>query len=127
MADLKKAMAHVSWKSHENGFLNPKAHLRKKLSIEQILNAPRLPIHWVYLTVVVYRTGPHARLLPARKSPKILSVKILLRLSPCNYPPPMVLKWVTSLGTAQGRSQHAKPQNALMPRPVSVIRVRISV
>ena len=42
MADLKKAMAHVSWKSHENGFLNPKAHLRKKLSIEQILNAPQV-------------------------------------------------------------------------------------
>src|SRR6266404_3329640 len=27
--DLKRAMAHVSWKSHQNGALNPKAHLRK--------------------------------------------------------------------------------------------------
>lgn len=26
-ADLKRAMAHVSWKSHQNGALNPKAHL----------------------------------------------------------------------------------------------------
>ncbi|MGC6512464.1 MAG: acetyl-CoA acetyltransferase [Parvibaculales bacterium] len=40
MTDLKRAMAHVSWKSHENGFLNEKAHLRKKLSIEQIMDAP---------------------------------------------------------------------------------------
>jgi acetyl-CoA C-acetyltransferase len=38
--DLKRAMAHVSWKSHENGALNPKAHLRRRLTIEQILDAP---------------------------------------------------------------------------------------
>ena len=40
MADLKRAMAHVSWKSHENGALNPKAHLQKRLAMEQIVNAP---------------------------------------------------------------------------------------
>ncbi len=40
ITDLKRAMAHVSWKSHENGALNPKAHLRKRLTIEQILEAP---------------------------------------------------------------------------------------
>jgi acetyl-CoA C-acetyltransferase len=40
MDDLKRAMAHVSWKSHQNGALNPKAHLRKAISIEQALNAP---------------------------------------------------------------------------------------
>lgn len=39
-ADLKRAMAHVSWKSHENGVLNPKAHLRKPVSMDTILNAP---------------------------------------------------------------------------------------
>jgi acetyl-CoA C-acetyltransferase len=39
-SDLKRAMAHVSWKSHENGALNPKAHLRKSVSMETILNAP---------------------------------------------------------------------------------------
>lgn len=38
--DLKRAMAHVSWKSHENGVLNPKAHLRKAISMDTILNAP---------------------------------------------------------------------------------------
>ena len=40
--DLKRAMAHVSWKSHQNGALNPKAHLRKKISIDQILAAPMI-------------------------------------------------------------------------------------
>ncbi len=40
MRDLKRAMAHISWKSHENGALNPKAHLRKRLTIEQIVEAP---------------------------------------------------------------------------------------
>ena len=40
MSDLKRAMAHVSWKSHANGALNPKAHLRKLITIEQVLDAP---------------------------------------------------------------------------------------
>jgi len=40
MDDLKRAMAHVSWKSHQNGALNEKAHLQKKISMEQILEAP---------------------------------------------------------------------------------------
>jgi acetyl-CoA C-acetyltransferase len=38
--DLKRAMAHVSWKSHQNGALNPKAHLRNTPSMETILKAP---------------------------------------------------------------------------------------
>lgn len=38
--DLKRAMAHVSWKSHQNGALSPKAHLRKPVSMDAILNAP---------------------------------------------------------------------------------------
>jgi acetyl-CoA C-acetyltransferase len=42
MADLKQAMAHVSWKSHENGVKNPKAHLRKAVSMETILKAPMI-------------------------------------------------------------------------------------
>ncbi|MFH1091005.1 MAG: acetyl-CoA acetyltransferase, partial [Pseudomonadota bacterium] len=40
MEELKTAMAHVSWKSHQNGALNPKAHLRRPVSMEQILAAP---------------------------------------------------------------------------------------
>ncbi|MDY6854098.1 MAG: acetyl-CoA acetyltransferase [Thermodesulfobacteriota bacterium] len=40
MGKIKDAMAHVSWKSHENGALNPKAHLRRRVSLEQIKAAP---------------------------------------------------------------------------------------
>lgn len=40
MDELKRAMAHISAKSHANGALNPKAHLRRKITIEQALNAP---------------------------------------------------------------------------------------
>lgn len=39
MEQLKEAMAHVSWKSHENGVLNPKAHLRSRVSREKIMGA----------------------------------------------------------------------------------------
>lgn len=39
MTDLKRAMAHVSWKSHRNAARSPKAHLRKQVSMEEILQA----------------------------------------------------------------------------------------
>lgn len=39
---LKRAIGHVSWKSHQNGVLSPKAHLRREVSMEQILNAPMI-------------------------------------------------------------------------------------
>jgi len=39
-ADLKRAMAHVSVKSHANGAKNPKAHLRKAVTEEQVLASP---------------------------------------------------------------------------------------
>jgi len=37
---LKRAMAHVSVKSHANGAKNPKAHLQKPITEEQVLQAP---------------------------------------------------------------------------------------
>ncbi|MEZ5689615.1 MAG: acetyl-CoA acetyltransferase [Caenibius sp.] len=39
-ADLKRAMAHVSWKSHQNGTKSPKAHLRKAIEMDKIIGAP---------------------------------------------------------------------------------------
>lgn len=38
--DLKRAMAHISVKSHDNGSRNPKAHLTNKVTEETVLNAP---------------------------------------------------------------------------------------
>ena len=40
--DLKRAIAHVSVKSHANGAKNAKAHLRKPITVEQVLNAPMI-------------------------------------------------------------------------------------
>lgn len=40
--DLKRAMAHVSVKSHANGVKNPKAHLRSAIDIDTVLNAPMI-------------------------------------------------------------------------------------
>jgi acetyl-CoA C-acetyltransferase len=41
-ADLKRAIGHVSVKSHANGAKNPKAHLRKTVDIDTVLNAPMI-------------------------------------------------------------------------------------
>jgi acetyl-CoA C-acetyltransferase len=40
--DLKRAIGHVSWKSHQNGVHSPKAHFRKAVSMETILGAPMI-------------------------------------------------------------------------------------
>ncbi len=40
--ELKRGMAHVSWKSHQNGVRSPKAHLRKAIPMETIINAPMI-------------------------------------------------------------------------------------
>ena len=40
--DMKRAIAHVSVKSHANGAKNPKAHLQKEVTEQQVLNAPMI-------------------------------------------------------------------------------------
>ena len=40
--DLKRAIAHVSVKSHANGVKNPKAHLRRAITEEDAVNAPMI-------------------------------------------------------------------------------------
>jgi acetyl-CoA C-acetyltransferase len=40
MNEIKRAMAQISVKSHENGAKNPKAHLQKVIDIDTVLNAP---------------------------------------------------------------------------------------
>ncbi|MBT4265939.1 MAG: acetyl-CoA acetyltransferase [Deltaproteobacteria bacterium] len=42
MEKIKDAIAHVSAKSHANGVMNPKAHLRRAVSVEQIKAAPMI-------------------------------------------------------------------------------------
>jgi acetyl-CoA C-acetyltransferase len=40
MDKIKDAMAHISVKSHANGTMNPRAHLRFPITHEQVINAP---------------------------------------------------------------------------------------
>lgn len=40
--DMKRAISHVSWKSHQNGQHSPKAHFQKAVSMETIMNAPMI-------------------------------------------------------------------------------------
>lgn len=40
--DLKRAIGHVSVKSHDNGAKNPKAHLRQRINLDTVLNAPMI-------------------------------------------------------------------------------------
>lgn len=40
--DLKRAIGHVSWKSHQNGVHSPKAHFQKAVSMDTILGAPMI-------------------------------------------------------------------------------------
>jgi acetyl-CoA C-acetyltransferase len=42
MPDLKRAMAHISVKSHDNATRNPKAHLRNRITEQQVLDAPAI-------------------------------------------------------------------------------------
>lgn len=42
MADIKNAMAHISVKSHANATKNPKAHLQRAITEEQVLKAPMI-------------------------------------------------------------------------------------
>ncbi len=40
MDKIKEAITHISWKSHQNGAMNPRAHLRRPVSKEQIMGSP---------------------------------------------------------------------------------------
>jgi acetyl-CoA C-acetyltransferase len=40
--ELKYTLARIAVKNHKNGTLNPKAHFRKEITIEQALNAPMI-------------------------------------------------------------------------------------
>ncbi len=37
---IKEAMAYVSWKSHQNGSINPRAHFRRQVTMDNIRKSP---------------------------------------------------------------------------------------
>lgn len=42
MDKIKDGIAHISAKSHANGAMNPRAHLRNRVTVEQIKAAPMI-------------------------------------------------------------------------------------
>ncbi len=40
MEKIKEAITHISWKSHQNGAKNPRAHLRREITEAQIADSP---------------------------------------------------------------------------------------
>ncbi|TET38086.1 MAG: acetyl-CoA acetyltransferase [Dehalococcoidia bacterium] len=42
MEELKTALAKIAVKNHHNGTLNPRAHFRREITVEQVLNAPMI-------------------------------------------------------------------------------------
>jgi acetyl-CoA C-acetyltransferase len=42
MEELKTALAKIEVKNHHNGTLNPRAHFRREITVEQVLNAPMI-------------------------------------------------------------------------------------
>ncbi|MBN1289295.1 MAG: acetyl-CoA acetyltransferase [Actinobacteria bacterium] len=40
MEKIKESMTHISWKSHQNGARNPRAHMRRPVTKEQIADSP---------------------------------------------------------------------------------------
>jgi len=68
----KKAMAHISAKSHANGALNPKAHLRRPVSLEQIINAPMIAYPLGLFDCCGVSDGSAAAIVTTRRSPGLL-------------------------------------------------------
>ncbi|MFP4445874.1 MAG: acetyl-CoA acetyltransferase [Desulfosudaceae bacterium] len=83
--DLKRAIAHVSVKSHANGALNPKAHLQKEVTEEQVMGSPIIA-HPLGLfdccgvsdgSACAIVTTPEIAKKMGRKDAEIISVKAL--------------------------------------------------
>ncbi|MES2360673.1 MAG: acetyl-CoA acetyltransferase [Pseudomonadota bacterium] len=95
--DLKKAMAHVSWKSHQNGVLSPKAHLQKAVTMEQILNAPMIAEPLGLFDCCGVSDGAAAAIVTTPEIARALGKKDLVTLK--------AVQLATSSGVESGTSQ----------------------
>lgn len=95
--DLKKAMAHVSWKSHQNGMLSPKAHLQKAITMEQILNAPMIAEPLGLFDCCGVSDGAAAAIVTTPEIARALGKKDLVTLK--------AVQLATSSGVESGTSQ----------------------
>jgi acetyl-CoA C-acetyltransferase len=91
MEDIRRAMAHISVKSHNNALLNEKAHLRRAITEDQVLSAPMVAYPLGVLdccgvsdgaACAIVTTVSHARKL-GYKDDEMVVVKAL-QLAPSN-------------------------------------------
>jgi acetyl-CoA acetyltransferase len=58
----RETLAKVSMKNHYNGSLNPKAHLQRKVTVEEVLTGRLSPIRLGCMTAARRRMAPLRRL-----------------------------------------------------------------
>ena len=56
-------LAYVAVKNHENGILNPKAHVRKKITIDDVMKSPVVASPLKFLDCCPFSDGASAIIL----------------------------------------------------------------
>ena len=103
--EVKRAMAHVSWKSHENGAMNPTAHMRKPDPDRADLAAPM--IAYPLGTFRLLRSQRRRRLRDrhdARDRREVMGNRDLVTIKALQLAPS---NGVEMRGTELGRQRHA--------------------
>jgi acetyl-CoA C-acetyltransferase len=78
--ELRRAMAHISRKSHDNGARNPKAHLRNRITEEQVLAAPMISYPLGVLDCCGVSDGAACAIVAAPKIARALGKKDFVTL-----------------------------------------------
>ncbi len=126
--DIKRAIAHVSMKSHANGALNPKAHLQKAVTVEQIMAARSSPGPWGCSTAAASPTDRPAPSSRPRKSPRS-SGRRRRTSSPsrrCSWPSATATRAASTSGTASTSSRRLPAAPPPTRKQASRIRRRRS-
>ena len=117
----KEILARVSAKSHANGAKNPKAHLRREVSVEQILKAPTIAWPLGLFDCCGVSDGAAAAIVCRADMAKNFRAGSRLTSNPCRLPSVQVKKCSTSeLGRLLCQKRGGKcAANGLSRRPVS--------
>jgi acetyl-CoA C-acetyltransferase len=121
--DLKRGMAHVSWKSHQNGAISPKAHLRKPVDMETIINAPMIADPLGLYDCCGVSDGAACAIVTTPEIARSLGKAdpSSSRSRPCRSAPRTAGKASTANGTALRCATRRSPPAAPTARPESAI------
>ena len=121
--DLKRAMAHVSVKSHDNGSRNPKAHLRNKIDEDKVMNAPMIAEPLGLFDCCGVSDGAACAIVTRPDIARGLGKKDLVTVKPCSWRFPTAPNHNTIPGTAATLPLPVKLPNDLIRRPILPNRV----